>query len=136
MDHTSLTETKDKTYRLGLLVGKDTWTQTFFCNKVQRKGAQDPHIVGNVVKAIESMGHTKIGLVTDGEPTFVQLQAKMQARREPLITMPRNPPAYDTHSNGVAEKAVRKVKGNIRAVKLRFETKIQVSIDLREPIME
>ena len=75
MDYNSLTETKDKTDKLRLLVGKDRWTQTFFCYKVQRKGAQDLHTVDNVVKAIESMGHTKIALVTDGEPAIVQLQA-------------------------------------------------------------
>ena len=89
-----------------------------------------------MLQTIESMGHTKITLVTDGEPAIVQLQAKIQARREPLITVPRNPPAYDPESNGAAERAVREVQGHIRAVKLRFETKIKVSIDLREPIME
>lgn len=77
MDCNSLTQTKDETDRLGLLVCKDRWTQTFFCCQNQRKGAQDAHIVDNVVKVIESMGHTKTTLVTGGEPAIVRLQAKI-----------------------------------------------------------
>ena len=71
MDYMSLRKTKDSMGKLRLLVGKDKWTQLFFCYKVQHKGAQDRHTIDNVLKAIESMGHTKITLVTDGEPAIL-----------------------------------------------------------------
>ena len=136
MDYASLTETKDKADKIRLLIGKDRWTKTFFCFKVQCKGLEDPHVVGNVVKAIETMGHSKICLVTDGEPAILQIQAEIQKKRQPLTTVPRNPLAYDPQSNGAAERAVGEVKGHIRALKLGLEARIGVSIDLRKPIME
>ena len=107
-----------------LMIGKERWTKSFFCNKVKCKGLGDPHIVSNVVKFIETMGHTKIALTTDGEPAVVQVQAEIHRKRAPLMTVPRNPPAYDPQSNGLAERAVGQVKGKIKAIKLGLEARI------------
>ena len=52
------------------------------------------------------------------------------------MTVPRNPPAYDPQSNGLAERAVGQVKGQIRALKLGLEARLKVCIDLREPIVD
>ena len=136
MDYASLCETKDKSDKIRLMIGKERWTKSFFCNKVKCKGLGDPHIVSNVVKFIETMGHTKIALTTDGEPAIVQVQAEIQRKRAPLMTVPRNPPAYDPQSNGLAERAVGQVKGQIRAIKLGLEARIGASLDLREPMVD
>ena len=136
MDYASLCETRDKSDKIRLMIGKERWTKSFFCHKVKCKGLGDPYIVTNVVKSIETMGHTKIALTTDGEPAIVQVQAEIQKKRSPLMTVPRNPPAYDPQSNGLAERAVGQVKGQIRALKLGLEARLKVCIDLREPIVD
>ena len=114
------------------MIGKDRWTKTCFCFKVQRKGLEDPHIVGNVVKAIEKMGHSKICIVTDGEPAILQVQAGIQKKRQSLTTVARNPVAYDPQSNSAAERAVGEVKGHIRALKFGLEARIGIVIDATE----
>ena len=47
---------------------------------------EDQHIVGNIAKAMESIGHTEIASVTDGEPFIAQLQVEVRPRRHPLAT--------------------------------------------------
>ena len=53
-----------------------------------------------------------------------------------MPTVPRNPPAYEPQSNGVAERAVVDVKNHIRALKLGLESRLGAPQALREPIVE
>ena len=54
-----------------LLVGKDTWTESFFCFKLRCKGATDRFVIHNIAKAAADMGHRKIALKTDGELAMI-----------------------------------------------------------------
>ena len=106
IDYASMSEAKDKSDRVRMLIGKDRWTKKFLCCKVECKGTEDENVVNNVAIAIENLGYTRIALVTDGEPAILQVQTAIQRKRAPMITVPRNPPAYDPQANGFVERAV------------------------------
>ena len=136
IDYASMSEAKDKSDRVRMLIGKDRWTKKFLCCKVECKGTEDENVVNNVAIAIENLGYTRIALVTDGEPAILQVQTAIQKKRAPMITVPRNPPAYDPQANGFVERAVGEVKGQIRALKLGLEARLGVNIGIKEPIVE
>jgi len=86
-----------------LLAGKESKSGHIFSHLVQRKGIQDERVVNKVMRSISDAGNAAIALKTDGEPAIVQLQEKIASEREQPTT-PRNLPAYDPQSNGVAER--------------------------------
>ncbi len=135
IDYASIMARADGKDRRRILVGKDRWTKAVFCHTVKCKGMEDPHIVQNIKKSIDTMGHAKITLTTDGEPAIIQVQQKVQDARE-HPTVPKNPPAYDPQSNGMAEKAVGDVKAEVRAIKLGLESRIGKEVSMLLPVME
>jgi len=118
-----------------LLVGKETKTSHVFSHLVKCKGTRDERIVNKVMRSISDTGNTTIALKTDGEPAIIQLQEKIISERE-HSTVPRNPPAYDPQSNGVAERAVQEIKCQLRAIKLGLEARIMREVASTEPILE
>ena len=118
-----------------LLVGRENITGHIFCHLVKCKGTGDENIVNKVIKSINNTGNTKIVLKTDGEPAIIQVQEKVIAERQ-HPTVPKNPPAYDPQSNGVAERAVQEVKCQLRALKLGLEARIKKEVDVNSEILE
>jgi len=118
-----------------LLVGRENKSGHIFSHLVQCKGIQDNRVVHKVMRSISDTGNTTIALKTDGEPAIVQLQEKIVNERE-QPTIPKNPPAYDPQSNGVAERAVQEVKCQLRATKLGLEARIQREVAKTEAILE
>ena len=49
--------------------------------------------------------------------------------------MLKHPPAYDPKANGLAERAVRELKKQLRATKLPLERRIQTKIGTKAPIL-
>ena len=47
-----------------------------------------------------------------------------------------NPPAYDPHANGGAERAVAEVKSQLRAIKICLETRIRAQVNIEWSVLE
>ena len=58
---------------------------------------------------MDALGYRKVVLKTDGEPALVAVQEAV-AKARTHETLCQNPPGYDPQANGVAERAVSKVK--------------------------
>ena len=135
IDYASLgTEEDEERGGVGILVGRDKWTQLTFCFYVECKGTGDKHIVNRVARSVGESGNVKAILKGDGEPALIQVQeAVKEARTQETVV--KNPPAYDPQSNGAAERAVQEVKGQIRSLKLGLEARIGRRIKSEEPII-
>ena len=141
MDYAAITEQEKApdgtttTNSRTILVGRDKWTKHTFSYTVKCKGLGDDKVVKKVLKSIDETGNTRMILKGDGEPALVQVQEAVKEKRS-HETVLQNPPAYDPQSNGMAERAVQEVKGQIRMLKLGLESRIKRTVKLDEKIME
>ena len=108
-----------------VLIMRDSDSISTFSHVVDEKGKGDGWIVEKIIDDIASLGYVEVLIKGDGEPALVQvMETGRQTRTQG--TLVENPPAYDPQSNGVAEKAVDQVMGQLRALKLALESRIGI----------
>ena len=89
-----------------------------------------------MVQDIEELGRSDVILKTHGELAMEAVQRAVTTLRKGMVTKSENPPSYNPHSNGAAEKAVQDVSAQIRTLKLGLESRLGITIDEDSPIME
>ena len=94
----------------------------------------DAYAADAIVEDIDMMGSKKIVLKTDQEPAILDLAKEVRNKRD-LETVPENSPVGDSQANGLAEKGVQEIAGQIRVLKLGLEANYQCTIPVRHPIM-
>ena len=107
-----------------ILVVRDRGTKATCGHMVREKGIGDGWIVDRVVEDIENMGHSEITLKTDQEPAIRDLQRAVKEKRAPYKTILENSPVEASGSNGIAEKAVQELEGQVRAMRLALAARI------------
>ena len=68
---------------------------------------------------IESLGHSKIILKSDQEPSILALKDAVRSENRADIVMEESP-EYESKSNGEVERAIQVVQGQIMAMKDRL----------------
>ena len=124
-----------------ILVVKDTKSKAVFAHVVKKKGAdEEGYAVKRLAEDLAWLGYTKVILKSDGERAIVRLLketlrvAKTDAQDMEQISY-EHPPPYDSKSNGAVESACKAVKGQLRAMKLCLEQKVQKRIPEEHPII-
>ena len=110
------------------IILKDRDTKTIYGHLVEEKGVGDGWVVKKLVEDVDSLGYTDLMVKTDGEPAIVQVAKELQKLRTHW-TLIEHPPAYDPKSNDAAEKAVDMSMGQMRAIKIGLEKRIQMRIE-------
>ena len=135
IDYATIGANEDGDDMRRLMIGRHKCTKYTFCHKCACKGTGDVKIVQKIEASIDEVGDAKIKIKSDGEPALVQVMEAVKRKRE-HPTLLENPPAHDPQSNGVAERAVREVKAQIRCILLGLEAQIAEKIDTKLAIID
>ena len=117
------------------LIARDKWTKMLHASLVECKGTGDDSAAKNLKEFITNVGYKKLELKTDGEPALIDVAKAVKAVSEADILL-RNPPAHDPKANGVAERAVREFKEQLRTVKIALERRLKEKLDPELPILK
>ena len=120
-----------------VLVGKDRKTRCFVAHVVPGKGAKSDWIAVQMVRDFRKMGyHGRVVVRSDGEPAIRDLMQELARARGDLETSIENTPPGDSRANGYAERAVRSLEEQIRAIKIGFEQNTGREVDVQSLGME
>ncbi len=107
-----------------ILVVVDSKSKATFSHDMDAKGA-DQITIEQIEEDIRNMGYQAVTIVIKGdqEPSIVAIQEKIINNRKEGKTIPENSPVGESSSNGMVERAIRSVQGQIRTIKDQVETK-------------
>ena len=101
---------------------------------IKCKGLGDETVVQKATRTIDAWGYRKMVIKTDGEPALVEVARQTKKLLEAEVLL-KHPPRYDPKANGLAERAVREFKEQLRATKLALERRIKTKISTKAPIL-
>ena len=113
-----------------ILVMKERDTRMMYSTLVGEKGTVDEHVIKRIITFIKELGYesAKIILKSDQESSVKSvIDAVIRARRDaPTIT--EYSPVRSSGSNGVIEREIKEVLGQLRVMKSALDTRVGVDI--------
>ena len=86
-----------------------------------------PEGVRRLGEEVGKLGHQRLVLKSDQEPSIKALLQSIKPEKHPDIFFEHSPVA-EHRSNGVAERAVKTVQGQFRAMKMALEARISEKV--------
>ena len=116
-------------------------SKSVFGHVIPRKGLdEDGIVVDKILQDLEWMGHTRIIVKADNEPSIQALArraielAKIELKDMEQVSK-EDPVAHDSMTNGGTEVGVRLLRGLFRSVKLCLEARINMEIPVDHPMI-
>ena len=104
------------------------WSSVKGDTMVPRRVTEFPWIARRAAKFIDQLGHNKVTVRCDNEPSIETLTREIsQARQEGSQTVPERPPV-ESQPNGIIERAAGLVAGQARTLKAALEHRIGIRI--------
>ena len=130
----------DLDHRITILVGRERSTGMTMASTIPSKGSKGKFAADKVIEYLWDCGNGNgdIILKTDQEPAIKCLVKDLVLERgdEPgCRTMVEESPVASKGSNGLAEKAVQEIEGQVRALKLALEGRIGQKIDAESRVV-
>ncbi len=117
-----------------IIVIHDSKTKAIIAHSVPRKGINNGWIVEQINEDINNLGHSKIIVKCDQEPSIIQIQKGIAEIRS-HETVPEVTLVGSSASNGPVEHAIREVMGHIRTLKSNLEEELRVKVKQSDAIM-
>ena len=124
-------ETKAK-----ILVARDSRSRVCAAIPVPQKGLDnDDWSLNECLRFLEFLGYTNVVLKSDQEKALSALMRKIRTHRgDQTQTMQENSPVGDSKSNGLVERAIQTVQGQIRTLRSALEARLGVKIKPTSPV--
>ena len=119
----------DKT--LPILGIRDHRHKVTYSHLVPSKGTKHPYSVGQAVHDIDQLGYSKLILKNDQEPAIVDLQKQVvvELKEKGIECIPENSPVSESQSNGVIERGIQDIEGQVRVLKDMLDHKYNRKIE-------
>lgn len=131
---------EERTAAVRVLVGKCSATQCLFAHAVPQKGVdEDGYVVEELKKDIMWLGHSRVVIRSDNEHAILRVVEKtVKALRASggieSASCEASVP-YDPQTNGLAEGAVKVIKGQFKTLLLSLEGHLKGRIPLDHPLL-
>ena len=124
-------------FKLTILSGRERLTGMNFGVAVPTKGSSGKFVVDKALEFVEEVGDAKekIILKTDQEPSIQYFIKDFMEQREEGRTIVEESPVGSSGSNGVAERGVQGLEGQIRVLCLALQERLGIKMDPRWPIV-
>jgi hypothetical protein len=124
-------------FKWTVLVGRNRGSKSVMATTVPTKGGSGKFGVDKCLEFIEENGDRdgEIVVKTDQEPSILYLVKDLMEGRGDAKTMPEESPVKSSGSNGIVERTVQDVEGQIRALWIGFQERMKRKVDTRERIV-
>ena len=136
MDYFYMTKESEKKGQNPMLALADSKKKNLMAVATGSTG-EVPWVAKKIAEEIETWGYggTPIVLFSDNEPAILSLKKAVMARRDKETILMESIEG-DSQANGVAERAVRTLEGQIRTLKAALEDKLGSGIDKEHPLWQ
>ena len=109
-----------------ILVGKKRDTRMMCSMLVGEKETADEHVIQRIIAFIKELGYesAKIVLKSNQESSVKSVIDAVSRARRDAPTMPEYSPVRSSGSNGVIERGIKEVQGQLRAMKSALDTRV------------
>ena len=120
-----------------MMVGKERVTGSVFATAVPTKGSSGMFVVDKAVEFVEDTGDSSnvILLKTDQENSMKYFVKDFIEAREEGKTIPEESPVGSSGSNGIVERGVQAVVGQLIFLLLAFEGRLGRRLDVKERVV-
>jgi hypothetical protein len=124
-------------YKLAVLVAVERGTGMKASIVVPRKGSTGNFAARRVVDLVNECGNKDrdIILKTDQEPAILYLVDDISKNRTGAKTIPEEAPKKSSGSNGMVERAVQTVEGQLRTMKSSLDERYMTKISAQHPVV-
>ena len=128
LDYCFIGKKDEKTQPIMVIRDRDTRMTCSFL--VKEKGAADDYVIKRLMAFIKEVGYEAmpITLKSDQESAIKAVINKIILARSGQITMPEHSPVRSSGSNGVIERAIKEVEGQIRVMKSATDARVETDI--------
>ena len=117
-----------------ILVSKDGKSKTIATHVCSTKGATEDWVCKRVAQEIDDLGYKDVILQSDTEASIKDVRRAIKENRT-HGTQERDAPKGDSKSNGSIERGVQSVEGQIRALKMQLERRIQKKMEPEDDVL-
>ena len=120
-----------------MLSGKERVTGMHFATAVPTKGASGKFAVDKALQFMEEVGDTtsKVIVKIDQEPSIQYFVKDLIESRPQGQTVIEESPVKSSGSNGIVERGVQVLEGQLRVMLLAFESRMGREVSAKEPIV-
>jgi hypothetical protein len=124
-------------FKWTVLVGRERSSKSWMATTVPVKGSSGKFGVDKWLEFVEENGDRDGDIIvkTDQEPSIKFLVKEIMEGRPEGKTIPEESPVKSSGSNGIVERGVSEIEGEIRAIFLGFQDRMMRRVDTRERIV-